>query len=91
MKSTGTEAAEQRDGWRQLGQRLVNGLHRKERIGRLTAMNRWMKRRIERSRARCEKAENERRESNTRNPKNQALDQAQKGRIFSGHLSLRSA
>lgn len=54
-------------------------------------MNRWMKRRIERSRARCERAENERREEKTRNPKNKALDQAPKTRIFSAQLSLRSA
>jgi hypothetical protein len=37
-------------------------------------MNRWMKRRIERSRERCDKAENQKRESKTRNGKSKETD-----------------
>ena len=41
--------------------------HRKETNWKVKAMKGWMKRRIERSRERCEKAETELREAKTRN------------------------
>ena len=51
----GTVGAKNEAGIGTPGQQFRVAIHRKY-IGRLTTMNRWMKRRIERSRARCERA-----------------------------------
>ena len=48
--------------------------HRNERIGRYREMKGWMKRRIERSRERCERAETQLREAKTRNGNRQETE-----------------